>query len=314
MSVGKWILRTAYLMVAVAMAAVLIKQRDTIGEVLRLVDPLMVLAASGVLVCYRVINASIWGLVLNGLGASVSFLAATRVWLMTEALRWLPGGIWGFCSRVGAAKRLGLSKRLAGVSLSVELAITIMAWGLAMVLGIGCAGILPAFLDPFPKAMLALSMIASAGFLAILWLLRHWLLEQPWMRRLAPVGEGSLRWRPLATALAAYAGLCAMNGIAFYLLIQAFPQGEAPISLAAAIGINAAGWLAGFFAIGAPGGLGAREAALAAMLSPFLRLESIVLLVAAWRLLQMLVEAVTLATFAATRRERASASPAWVVS
>ena len=103
-------------------------------------------------------------------------------------------------------------------------------------------------------------------------------------------------------ALVAYVVLCVVNGLGFYLLLQAFPQGGGPVSLFAAIGINAAGWLAGFFAVGAPGGLGAREAALVAMLSPFMSLEVVVLFVAAWRLLQMLVEAVALATVEATRR------------
>ena len=302
MRLGTCLLRSAYVAVVLFMLAALYRQRETIIDVLHTVDPFMVAVASVVLCLYRVVNASVWGAVLNGLGASVSFRAATRVWLTTEALRWLPGGIWGFCSRVKESQRLGMTKSLAGLSLSVELILTIMAWGLAMTLGLLLSGLLSQVITAIPFWVLSLSVVAGVALLACVWRFRQSLLNLPMVRRLSVVNECQICWHSLGLALLAYTALCVVNGLAFYLLLGAFPQGSLSVSLFAAIGINAAGWLAGFFAIGAPGGLGAREAALAGLLVPFMSLDVALLCVAAWRLLQMVVEAVTLLVVATVRK------------
>ena len=270
MRLGTCLLRSAYVAVVLFMLAALYRQRETIIDVLHTVDPFMVAVASVVLCLYRVVNASVWGAVLNGLGASVSFRAATRVWLTTEALRWLPGGIWGFCSRVKESQRLGMTKSLAGLSLSVELILTIMAWGLAMTLGLLLSGLLSQVITAIPFWLLSLSAVAGVALLACVWRFRQSLLNLPMVRRLSVVNECQICWHSLGLALLAYTALCVVNGLAFYLLLGAFPQGSLSVSLFAAIGINAAGWLAGFALAwsaglvvpGAPGGLGVFEAVL----------------------------------------------------
>jgi uncharacterized membrane protein YbhN (UPF0104 family) len=66
------------------------------------------------------------------------------------------------------------------------------------------------------------------------------------------------------------------------------------VSPAAAIGANAAGWLAGFFAIGVPGGIGVREAGAALLLSPIMPWQEAALAAALWRVLQIVAELVSL--------------------
>ncbi|MGB8166524.1 MAG: hypothetical protein WCF18_03465, partial [Chthoniobacteraceae bacterium] len=96
----------------------------------------------------------------------------------------------------------------------------------------------------------------------------------------------------LAT-FALYLLLCVANGLAFYALIRAFTD-SAP-TVATIVGINSIGWLVGFFAVCAPGGLGVREGGMTALLIPLVPLEVAVGSVLVWRLMQIAVEVACLA-------------------
>lgn len=303
MRISTSLLQLAYAALAIFVIGMLLEHHDAVCGVLRKVDLFMVLVAGIVSLLYRFVNASVWGVILNGLGASMSHLAATQIWLTTEALRWLPGAR-SLRKRASIAQRLGLSRGLVNFSLTVELAITILAWGFTMGAGLWFSGLLPNIYAAMPPLALPIVSIGGAFLLGSLWLTRQRLLPRT-IRSLPLAGRDPICKGSLVTSLVFYMALCVINGVGFYLLLQAFPQGKLAVSLSAAIGINAAGWLAGFFTIGAPGGLGAREIALVGMLSPFyVSLETVVLFVSTWRLLQIMVEAVTLATVAATRHLR----------
>ena len=56
-------------------------------------------------------------------------------------MRYLPGGIWGYASRVVEARRLGVGKGVAALSLTVELAITALSWGIVAVTGVLVSGL-----------------------------------------------------------------------------------------------------------------------------------------------------------------------------
>ena len=84
-------------------------------------------ANDGAVLClaYRPLNAGVWTWILASLGHRVPYFRGMRVWLTSESLRWLPGSIWGFCSRVDGARTLGVPATIASISLPVELIVTI---------------------------------------------------------------------------------------------------------------------------------------------------------------------------------------------
>ena len=59
------------------------------------------------------------------------------------------------------------------------------------------------------------------------------------------------------------------------------------VSPSLAVGVNAVGWLIGFFAIGVPGGIGVREAGSALLLTPNLLWGEALLAAVLWRAVQM---------------------------
>jgi uncharacterized membrane protein YbhN (UPF0104 family) len=93
--------------------------------------------------------------------------------------------------------------------------------------------------------------------------------------------------------LVLFTALCLLNGAAFFAVLRSVC--DVPPPLLAAVGINAAGWLMGFFAFFAPAGLGVREGGMAGMLAPLMPIDAAVVGVLLWRLLQVLVELLCLA-------------------
>jgi uncharacterized membrane protein YbhN (UPF0104 family) len=116
----------------------------------------------------------------------------------------------------------------------------------------------------------------------------------------------------VALTLAYFTALCVLNGAAFLAVLRAV--GDASPGLVAATGVNAAGWLVGFFAFFAPAGLGVREGGMAAMLAPLMPVDAAIVGVLLWRLVQLLVEAACLgacfapAALSAARRMMTRAS------
>ena len=78
-------------------------------------------------VVYRVINAHGWWLTLRAMDTEVSPNRSAAIWLTSESLRWLPGIVAGYGSRTVLAQRLGVSLSVAGISVTLELVLTVVA-------------------------------------------------------------------------------------------------------------------------------------------------------------------------------------------
>ena len=101
-----------------------------------------------------------------------------------------------------------------------------------------------------------------------------------------------LNWGRLCGVLCLYIGLCCLNGIAFLVVLSAVsPE---PANLLAIIAANAFGWLVGFLAIGAPGGIGVREASSALLLSTMMPLPTAIAASTLWRMVMIVDEALCL--------------------
>ena len=253
--------------------------------------------AAGAALVYRVLNAAGWGMILRALGHPLPLLAGVRLWLIAETMRWLPGSVWGFSSRVYQAQKAGVPAVTASLSLPLELAVTVVAWVLAALMGgTGMGQVFAGWKGHVPRVSF-LWVTLGLGFLFAFGVVAR---RRGFLRGFARKAGGFLhdlqrtrkaRPRPvmLLGTLTWFVALCILNGLAFHALLRAFAPAAMP-SVRASIGINAIGWLLGFFAVFSPGGLGVREAGMTALLFPAVPMPVAVGSVVVWRAIQILVE------------------------
>ena len=251
-------------------------------------DPAFLLLALGLCILYRIVNSCGWVFVLRSLGHPMPLARGARVWIIAESLRWLPGSVWGFCSRVYQAEKEGAPPAVAAASLPLELLLTIAAWAITaavVALKFGLAFDWEALAgSPVTLALIgAVLVLLGVGVTVALHLPRHRLPKKAagLLTQLGALAMTRPRIAPLAFTLLLYIALCALNGLAFFCILRSLTG--APLSVVTAIGANACGWLAGFFAVGVPGGIGVREASSAMVLSTLLPAETVVAGAVLWR-------------------------------
>ena len=276
-----------YAVILIAMGCASFALSDQFSALPKLIGSVYFLLVTAVvigLVVYQIFNAGVWADVLACIGLPRNRWACTRIWLESESLKWLPGGVWSYGSRIFLSSEIGVDKKKAGSSMVLELIITNIAWGLLA---------LSLFLS-FPIIEWGSKLLESHDLTIYLLVLIS----------LAVIGVGVVKWKldkiktfldigPINKAkcvrtLFHYLCLCVFNASLLWVLIQAIPGVEVPYSIV--IGITAAAWLCGFWAIGIPGGIGVREAVIVGFLCQFTNLENAILVAALWRVCQMLAE------------------------
>jgi uncharacterized membrane protein YbhN (UPF0104 family) len=259
-------------------------------------NPGYLAVALALCLAYWLLNAGVWAWILESLGHPIPYFTGMRVWLTSESLRWLPGSIWGFCSRVNAARGMGVPVAVASISLPVELTVAIAAWGIVAAVGLTVSGL---GIRLFASGAKWFGPICAIGIVALIGVKLAWpvLSRQRWFQtgreRLLSILHLQLRPRVLARSGLVYIALNSAHGLGFWLMLAGMGY-QHTVSPAAAIGANAAGWLVGFFAIGVPGGIGVREAGAALLLSPIMPWQEAALAAALWRVLQIVTELASL--------------------
>ena len=285
-------LKTIALVAAVTLASLaLYKMGSQVAGVLGQISwPLITLAIAG-LTLYQWLNAGTWKDVFGGLGKNVSRSATTRVWIQSESMKWLPGGIWGYGSRVVNARKLGADMPTASAALALELSLTVLAWGIVAL------SILPTAIGhdlvtrglALASQSVVLTASAVLAGLALLAIPKVRATIGKILRRFIPSMDGmKLQPRSLARAMVSYLGLCLFNGLLLWLVTLAVPGLSVPWT--SVIGIGGVAWLVGFFAIGIPGGIGVREAALAGLFAWHGSMESAVAAAVVFRAAQVAAE------------------------
>ena len=284
---------------AIAIACIaLSKMCNQVIGVFRSVNWLWVLLATTGLTLYQWLNASIWKDVIAGIGGKVSRGHAMRIWIQSESMKWLPGGIWGYGSRVMNSRVLGISRQLAAASLAIELLLTITAWAATVmwILPTQMGRDIMAYNTVSFKSGSLMAWCIPAGAIcvaAFVGLMKFDLKRLPLVGCL--VGScGSIDWQPkwLVRSAASYGGLCLLNGSLLWLVTCAVPGLVVP--WATTLGIGGLAWLAGFFAIGVPGGIGVREAVLAGLLHRYGSMEAGIAAAVIFRASQVTAELVAL--------------------
>jgi hypothetical protein len=218
---------------------------------------LSVAALSAVLVW----GVALWRLTLKGFGVDAPFRPLARAWFIANLGRYIPGVVWQFLSLAQLGPAAGLTPVVAVTSLLVQMGFLFLS---ALLLGVY-------FIPP-----------EGAGFLAPAVPALRWtapaavLLVHPWLIRNALTLVSRVTRRPMLPWRGSWAsglgllGLATVTwglyGAAFYLFLLAFVDLPAT-AIPALTAMNALAFVAGYLVFFAPGGLGYKELALAALLA-----------------------------------------------
>jgi glycosyltransferase 2 family protein len=274
----------------------LVPRMTELRQCIERLSPAWIAPALALCLAYWFFNAGVWSWVLESLGYPLPYLVGVRAWLTSESLRWLPGGVWKFASRVDAARNLGIPLGIASISLPLELATVVLSWVIVGLGGILLSGLGSRFLVTYTKWLLPVAGVAVSGvmLLCFVWPI---LYRQSWVRgraeQLRTILKLKLDPRVLLRSECLYIGLNILHGIGLWLMLAGMGYGQ-KVNLAAAVGANAVGWLTGTFAMVVPGGIGVRESATALLLSPIMPWQEAALAAVLWRALQIVAELMSL--------------------
>lgn len=239
------------------------------------------------LVVYQAWNASVWSDVLASLGTTVDKFRASRIWVESECMKWIPGGIWSYGSRIVRSNEIEVSKKQAASSIAFELIITNIAW-FTVALMFFTSPQLRSTIYGYAEAIdgfYAILLGVSGVFFIVALLLKRSLIVD----KLKSIGDiKSLRKKKTFMVYLNYLVLCFFNASLFYAVILSIHGVD--VSWQTSVAVAAIAWLVSFWAVFAPGGLGVREAVLTILLTHFCGVELALLIALLWRVLQMLSE------------------------
>jgi hypothetical protein len=209
-----------------------------------------------------------WCVSLRWWGQRPRYLAAVRIWSLSNLARFIPGTIWQFAGLAALAADEGVSPVAATAGVLMQ---QVVLLGTGLLLSILLAPqLLPGWTAAVPVWALIAGVIAGLGGLVIA-LPRIGQLVAPLARRW--FGK-ELAWpAPHEAASAAYIAALVLPwliyGVAFWLFGRALLGPDAP-GLKLAASAFTVSYVAGILVVVAPGGLGVREASLVAALAPSL--------------------------------------------
>jgi uncharacterized membrane protein YbhN (UPF0104 family) len=209
-------------------------------------------------------HAAGWHFTLAALGQRIRFRKSFSIYTLSQASRYIPGGLWNFAGFLYLGGREGISKTVSAAAAAIFTA----------------AG----FLSAAAVFIAALPLLTGAGSVASFWpifaalfiLGAACLLRPDVFLRLFNVALRILKRQPLPVRIGRReVALMALLEILNWLLAGAThcfifaAMGVATPGAAAITGAVAAAWAAGFAVLFVPNGLGVREGALALILSAY---------------------------------------------
>jgi uncharacterized membrane protein YbhN (UPF0104 family) len=244
----------------------------------------------------------VWLYLLRRLGTSAP-LSWITLFFKSQLAKYLPGSVWQYAGRVGLAHNRGVPIQPALLSVVAEIGYSAVAAAAAASLILGWVAAAGVFLGL--AGLLALGHAVRGRIAALV------------VRAPSDRGNGRLdRQSVLATLRAApaavvlYLVVWGMYGIAFWATgraLFAVPASDIPRY----IGVFALAWLAGLVAFFAPGGIGVREAVIAALLAGPLGQADAIVLAATSRIVLSTIDLVAgAASFGLPARWRRDPRPA----
>lgn len=262
-------------------------------------DWLLVTAASLTLLLSYGVSAALWGRLVHDLGGpEIPVFRSIQLFMVANLGRYIPGKVWQIAS-------LAYLARGEGVPVGVATAAAVIGQGIAL-LAATLIGLGTLF-----GGTVAWGQWAEFGFVAVI-ILALLLAIPASFRRLVGGGFRLIKKEPPARYLgrstfglrwlAFYTANWALYATAFWLLFLAFAGFEPFLRVGPAF---AAAYVAGYFAIFAPAGVGVREGFLLVFLAPIVGLEGATVIAVAQRAWTTGVELVPAGIFALLEARRA---------
>ena len=270
--------------------AVMALPLDALGELrLRQLSVWAIVAAVLLHAVYLALSAEVWRRMVRMVaGRKVAYADAYMQMAAVAVGKYVPGKVWGFVARVAQLRRDNIPAHQSVAGSVVEQILVIAGAGIVI---IGAA--LVAFAEyrvyviAFGVLLVAALVLASRNVPALL-------------RRFGRSREGD---RPIQYARysaprlllfsLAYAVLWFISGAILAIIYFAtFGAAVTAEAVAAIVIANTVGFIAGFLAVFAPGGLGVREAATVIVLTPLLPVREVIVAAIALRALIVLFDGV----------------------
>jgi len=197
------------------------------------------------------------------------------VYATTQFAKYLPGNVGHYLGRHLMLRKLGMSHRALLLANLGEAGFLVLA---AMVWGAGAAGALLPWLHVAPSAWWVL--LAECTGLCIAYGCLQW-----WRQRSARIEDWIPLHAPAWLLMALPLELILFAAMALSLMLPAHVLLQSVDDLWLLPAAAAASWVAGFLVIGAPAGLGVREAIFLALLRGHMSEPDILLLAAAFRVI-----------------------------
>jgi uncharacterized membrane protein YbhN (UPF0104 family) len=260
-------------------------QREAVVDALALAGWTTVALAFFVSAVFLALTFIAWRIILQDVGARISWGGATVVYGVGQLGKYVPGGVWNIVAGAELGTSHRVPRRATVVSLAVASVLTLVT-GFA----VGTLSFLfaPRLAGDWWWVALVLSPIVVCLF-------------PPVMNRLIALGMRMLRREALPSSMS-YRGLggatgvtlaaWVASGVQLWLIAVGMGMTPSPTSLIVCVGASALGWAVGYVAVFAPAGVGVREVVVLVALGGMLPEGSVLTAVVLSRVLMIVADLV----------------------
>ena len=257
-------------------------------------------------VAYLLLSAEVWRRMVAMLASRrPGFVDAYLQMAAVAVGKYIPGKVWGFVARLGQLQRDAVPTHLSIMSSVIEQVLVLAGGGLVVI---------AAAFVVFPGHALlvaALGVLVIAGVAVVSWnipTVTRWLRRDDGNEELAD--SASFRPARLLQFSVAYAVLWLISGVILALIyFSLFDAAATAQAFAAIVLANTIGFVIGFLAVFAPGGLGVREATTVAVLAPFLPVREVLVAAIALRAWIVLFDGINAVLLLLGESRRAARTP-----
>jgi hypothetical protein len=253
---------------------------------------------------YLFVSAAIWRRLLRALGPKLPVLQADSIWFASGLGRYVPTALLLPVIRMAMAEREGVPKRITLASVAYEIALFFTG---SVVVGAYFVITLPDLEGVWERWLVL--VLPAIALIAIHPRVFHPLADWALARTgRSPLPASLPGWRSLEF-VGLYAIVCLIAGVAVYCLAQAiFPVGTD--NLPTVVSSYAVANTVSILAFVLPGGLGAREASMAAALAPVMPTAPAIAVAVLSRIVQVALEVLyAFLTVMLARRQAARSAP-----
>lgn len=247
-----------------------------------------------VLILIQPLMGLISWLVLYYLDQHFSYLRISSIYFVSQAAKYLPGGIWAFPGRIMGYQAIGVKGSVSMISMVREVSVLFAGAALVGLFGLFRGLIIAnwvrlAIMGGGTISLLAIALIQIPGFWRVL-------SKVPLLKNVemgdAEMQKARLRLNWLPGALLVSVVFWLLTGVAFYAVATGISRNVVGISWFEASSIFSIAWCAGFVIVLAPAGLGVRESVLSGLLSSYMPLSEALSIALVARLWWTMAEAI----------------------